>query len=259
VSALDLDGALDRLYGADLDAFVAERAGIVKTLKQEGRKAEAAQVQELRKPSLPVWVVNRLVREHRRDVDSLLQAGEGLEAAQTALLRGGDQAAFAKARDREQASARKLRGAAAKVLGARSSEATLERVVSTLRAAAGTAEGRAQLAGGRLAGEIEPHGFEAFAGVAPAPAPARPGGKDTVKRRQEAVAQAREKLKAARETEAARAKELRESGKTADAARRALDDAERTVDRARAARDAAAEAVELARDELEAAKASDAR
>ena len=113
----DLDAELDRLYAADLEAFVAERAELVRTLKRDGRKAEAAQVQELRKPSLAVWTVNRLVRVKRKDVERLLAAGESLEAAQTALVRGGDQAAFAAARDREQKALRQLRQAAGAVLG----------------------------------------------------------------------------------------------------------------------------------------------
>ena len=198
----DLDAELDRLYGADLEAFVAERAELVRALKRDGRKAEAAQVQELRKPSLAVWTVNRLVRVKRKDVERLLAAGESLEAAQTALVGGGDQAAFAAARDREQKALRQLRQAAGAVLGSRASEGTLDRVGSTLRAAAATAAGREELARGRLTAEIEPSGFGALAGLELAAAPTNaPSDKRTQsnaaarKARQEAISAARTKVK----------------------------------------------------------------
>ncbi len=47
---------LDRLYGVELADFVAERTGLARALRKEGRQAEATRVQELRKPSLSVWL-----------------------------------------------------------------------------------------------------------------------------------------------------------------------------------------------------------
>jgi hypothetical protein len=263
--AVDLESELDRMYGVELDQFVPERTRVVRALKKDGRRAEAAQVQELRKPSLPAWTVNQLVRRNRKDVDLLLAAGERLAEAQNALLGGGDQGAFAEAREREQGRLKSLRGAAREILGQRASDETIERVASTLRAAIGTAEGRAQLDEGRLTAGIEPRGFEAFTG---APVPAATTGADAAARRSkagerrsdaadrkkarlEAKAHARANLKAAREREAFLAKQLRKADHAVQAARKALDAAEREAERVRADRDRATEAVEVSRRELD--------
>jgi hypothetical protein len=259
---IDLEAGLDRLYEAEPEDFVAERKSLAKALKQDGRKDEAAQVEQLRKPTLPAWTVNQLARRKRKDFDALLTAGERLSETQQALLAGDGRAAFAEARRREQAALKRLRDDAAWILGKRASDATLDRVVSTLGSAAVTPDGRAQLAQGRLTADIEPQGFEAFAGAAPA-TPAKPRRAAAAKPaprvspqklRQEAIAAAREKLAAAREREAEATEELRAADRVAHDARRALDAAERKANRLRGDREAAADAVSAARKELEAAK-----
>jgi hypothetical protein len=272
--ALDLDHELDGLYALDLDLFVAERTRLVRVLRKEGRRAEAATVQEQRKPSLVVWTVNQLARRERRDVDLLLDAGQRLAATQTALLSGGDLTSFDDARGREQDALRRLRPAATRILGDRATPGTLDRVVATLRAAAVAEDARGDLARGRLTHEVGPAGFEAFAGIDPAPrsvprppAPERaPTRARLVDLRQdraakaavrgEAIARAQKALKAAREREGALARELRRAGQEARRARRGLDIAERELRRLEAEREAAGSQVEAARTELEAARAS---
>lgn len=265
---LDLEDGLDRLYGAELGEFVAERKQLAGALKQEGRRAEAAGVEELRKPSLPAWTVNQLARRKRKDVDALVDAGARLGEAQQALLGGSGRTPFAEARRREQAALKRLRADAAWILGKRATDATLDRVVSTLGAAAVTAEGRAQLAQGRLVSDIAPQGFEAFAAVAPADAPRtrRPAPTrktpvhDTAdnrrKAKQEAIALAREQLAAAREHEAELAEERRAAARAAGQARKALETAERKAGRLAAEHESATEAVQAARREVDAAKRS---
>ena len=122
------------------------------------------------------------------------------------------------ARRREQAALKRLRDDAAWVLGKRATDATLERVVSTLGSAAVTEDGRARLVEGRLTGDIEPQGFEAFAAARAGLHP-RAGAEEAAraeacraeprndaaerrKAQQAAVAAAHEKLQAAREREA---------------------------------------------------------
>jgi hypothetical protein len=267
---LALDAELDRLYGADLCEFVAQRKRIAAALRQEGRKAEAAEVLALRKPSLPAWAVNQLVRRSRKDVDALIEAGSRLTVAQQALVGAGDRAGFANARRQEQAVVKKLRRAAAGILDDRASEAMLERIAATLEAAAVTPAGREQLAEGRLTTEIATQGFEAFAGTLPAadagprarPAPAsagkatgkRPNDGDRKQRREEALSRARATLKAATDREADAAEQRRQADRVVKEARRALDAAERRAARVEADRAAAAEAVQAARRALDAAK-----
>ena len=268
--ALDLDAGLDRLYEAELADFIGERKQLAGALKKEGRKAEAAQVEELRKPSVPAWTVNQLARRKRKDLNALLAAGEKLEQAQQALLAGGGRAEFNAARQREQAALKQLRDDAVWVLGKRATDATLERVVSTLGSAAVTEDGRARLVEGRLTGDIEPQSFEAFAASAPAFTPdagaeeareaeaAEPKPRnDAAERRkaqQAAVAAAHEKLAGGARPRGRLTDDHRAAERAVKDARKALDAAERKAERIEAERTEAADAVAAARRELAAAK-----
>src|SRR5436190_12810921 len=121
-----LDEATERLYGVDLDEFGAERARLAKELRGEGRREEAAQLAKLRKPTIAAWILNQLVRRHRREVDLLLHAGHRLRQSQAGVVRGGERASFEQARQTE-AEAVRLLSAEAKALGA--SDAVLDQVV----------------------------------------------------------------------------------------------------------------------------------
>jgi hypothetical protein len=262
--AVDLEEELNRLYGAELDDFVAERTRLARALREEGRRAEAARVQELRKPSLSVWAVNQLARRERKDVDLLLDAGHRLAAAQRALLTGGDRKAFEQAREVEQAALKRLVQAARPILGERASTATLERVTSTLRAAAVSDDARPDLGRGRLTGDVGLAGFDAFAGVptgataprrerSPSPPPRAKEAARQAAAKREAIARARAELKAATGREKALAKELREAEHAEREARERFQRAERAVECLRADHKAAARAVEAARARLESA------
>jgi hypothetical protein len=271
--AVDLNAALDELFGVDPEAFVEERNRIAGELRKEGRRAEAAQVKELRKPNLSAWTVNQLARAYRKDVDLLLDAGHRLAAAQAEVISGGDPAGFDEARKREQEALKRLRKAAHDVLGDRSSSGTIERVTSTLRAAAVSEEGREQLARGRLTTDVEASGFEAFAGIAIAPTTKAPDRKAKPKddkrakgtkeaktpkgpSRRELVAQARSELAAAREREAEATREARNAAKAVADARKALEAAERAAEAAEADRQAAASETAATERALEAARAA---
>ena len=275
---LDLDSAIDDLYGQELDAFVGERNRVAAQLRKEGRRAEAARVKELRKPSLSAWAVNQLARRRRKDVDLLLDAGHRLASAQTAVLSGGDPERFDEARRSQNEALKRLRGAAAEVLGDRASPGTLERVSATLRAAAVSDEGRELLARGRVVGDVETTGFEAFAGLAPtagaraaprAKSAAKPPPRTTAKakskpkpepRRDEGptraqrVAEARAALSAARDLEADAVRIARDAEKALRAAQRTLEQAERDADAAEADRRAAGERTVAARQALDDAR-----
>ena len=60
--APDLEDEVDRLYGLPLEEFTPARNELAKRLRKDGRKAEAARVGELAKPSLALWTVNQLAR-----------------------------------------------------------------------------------------------------------------------------------------------------------------------------------------------------
>jgi hypothetical protein len=212
---------VDPLYELPLGEFTAARNALAKDLGDPD-------VRKLKKPTVPAWAVNQLARRRQVDMRRLLRAGEALESAQRDAVAGGDQNAFEKARRDEREAVRKLRTEAAELLGADghpASDANLERIARTLHAGAATEEGRTALREGRLDEELEPRGFEAFAGVTPAPPRKRRTGE-----RAPARPRADPRLRKAREE--------------ATEARRAADEAERTAEKARRAAERARERAE---------------
>jgi hypothetical protein len=74
------------LYGLSLDEFIPARAALVKSLRTDGQRDEAGRVSKLRKPFVAAWAVNQLVRTQPREITSLFEAGDALQAAQSELL-----------------------------------------------------------------------------------------------------------------------------------------------------------------------------
>lgn len=228
-----LERELDRLYQLAPGDFTAARDELARRLRAEDRRDLAEQVKKLRKPTVAVWLVNRLAVEREVDVMRLVKIGEALASGQAALAGGDRSDEFVEARREEERALARL-ATAARELAEREGvgEAALPRATATLRAASLTEDGRELLKRGRLTEELEPPGFEALAGLTSAPA--RP--KERSRRaQQQALEQARErarraqaeerKLVAAAETarrkadEAAkRAAELRERAEEAEAA-----------------------------------------
>jgi hypothetical protein len=226
---LTLDEALDELYGAPLEDFVAERKRLAKKLEGEDAKTLA----KARKPNVAAWVLNQLARRERRDVDLLLDAGHRLRQAQAGVLKGAEKAAFEDARRKESDALKRVTKAAERLLrDARGSvgASVLSQINEGLRAAAITEEGRELLARGRFVEPPKATGFDAFAGIE------LPGG--TLKQRG-----AKTKTKTKTKTNA---NELR----AAAAALRELEQRHRTAERAaqkaRAEADALAEEVAAA-------------
>src|SRR5215213_4719152 len=209
--ALTTADEVDRLYAAPLDQFTDERNALVRKLRDEGRRDDAEAVRALRKPSVPLWVLNQLARERPDDVRALVAAAERLS-----------------------------KGAMDEDAGRRPTDGMVDRVAAMLRAAAANPDARADLAGGRLTSEPEQSGFEAMLGAAAAPPPAREHGpkRESVDRR---------KLKEARDAVAAARAEARDLGRKADAAERDARRARKDADRAAAALAAAEERLDAAR------------
>jgi hypothetical protein len=234
-----LDEAIDELYGVGLDAFVAERARLVRELREHGDREDADELAKLRKPTVFAWALNQLARRERRDVDLLLDAGHRLREAQAGVLRGADRADFEQARQSERDALRTLEQAAAELIGearGSASRTVLAQIVSTLRTAAVSEEGRELLALGRFVAPLESEGFGALAGLAPAAADRPPAERSTAEEQREAKAG----LRAAR----ARVRELEGIASEAEARaaelRQRATDAEEAAAAARAAAEAAA-------------------
>jgi hypothetical protein len=217
---LTVDDALDDLYGAPLEDFVAERKRLAKKLAGE----EANAVAKARKPNVAAWVLNQLARRERRDVDLLLDAGHRLRQAQAGVLRGSEKGAFEDARRKESDALKRLTKAAERLL--RDTRGTvgagvLSQINEGLRAAAITEEGRELLARGRFVEPPQSTGFDAFAGIdVPTTAPktkrrAAPKKRNTQELR-EAAAALRELEQRHRAAERAAGKARAEADKLAD-------------------------------------------
>jgi hypothetical protein len=234
--------APDRLFEVPLGEFVAARDELARELREEGKTDQAAEIASLRKPAVPVWVVNQLARRRRRDVDLLLDAGHRLRAAQAEGDPERAREAFGNARDAEREATRRLRAGAEELLAEErggASDAMVERVLATLRAAAVTEEGRELLARGRLTEELQTTGFEVAASLVP---------------KRKAAPAKRPNLDAARaELERARKRD-REASRRLQAARRRAEEAEAELEEARREAEEASTALSAAKEALERAR-----
>ena len=228
----------------------------MKARRAEKRRAEASEVAALRKPSVAAWVVNQLVRTQRKAVQSLFAAGDDLARAQERAAAGeGGGDVMREATHRQRDAVRELLEAAEGLLGSDGhgvSQATMERVGETLRAAANDPDARQQVAGGCLTRELRfvgvgigvsaPSSVTGESSVKTSPeqptAPSRGSDKRKTGRRDgrtvqdETAAETREaEAEAARNAEAARVA-ARERTAAIKAARRAEAEARRAATRA---------------------------
>lgn len=270
---MDLPPEAAALLAVPPSRFGAERAAAARALADRGDPAAAA-VRKLRRPVGLAWVLNRLSRDHPRELRALLGAGDRLRAGQRRALSGQGAEALREAEGALRGAARALRLEADRLLAAEgrpAPAATLARIELLLRVAA-TGAAREPLAAATLAREPEVgdaglSGLTVLAGGLPAgppgPAPrsvARRGRDGRGAPRRGAAGDARERerrgrderkraAQAAREAErrrkehdrAARAAHREAARAAARAGReeRAAEEAER---RAREARGRAAEA-----------------
>lgn len=232
------DREADALYGLPLESFVRERDALAKRLRKEGRADEADAVKGLRKPTVVAWAVDQLAHHRPEELGRLLAAADRLREAQT---RGSDD--FAEAASAEREAVRAVTRAAGEILagaGRAASDATLDGVARTLRAAAASEEARERLERGVLTDEVEPTGFGDLLGSLAASASSAPAAKPPKvdararerKEAREALARARSHAKELREDATAAE---REAAQLARAAERAERDAEKARERAEGA------------------------
>ncbi|MGE5273313.1 MAG: hypothetical protein ACM3QU_06010 [Verrucomicrobiota bacterium] len=247
--SMGLENELDRLFGLPLGDFTRARDDLVERLKADRATEEAEAVGALRKPTVPVWTINQLSRLDRAGIRALLDAGNELRASQQRLLRGDDAGdALREAAARERRAVERLTDRARAVLEDAKRPATakvLDRIGTTLRAAAVTDDGRTLLESGRLTAELDPPGFDAFGAAGTQAAPRRkpaPKGDELAERRR----QHEERQRRRRELQAAaRAadRSAREAEREAERAEAAAAKARRVAGQARANADAAAAAL----------------
>jgi hypothetical protein len=251
----------DELYCLPLDRFVPERDALVKALRAENRREEAAAVAKLPKPSVAAWAVNQVIRAQPKQAGALWEAGDRVVEAQERVVAGKATGAdLREAIEAQRAALNPLADAARGLVTGRDQflgEQHVQAVVETLHAAAVDPVAREDVAAGRLARPLRLTGLEALPS---GPAPAAPQPKRAAAKSGE-TEQTRTRIGEREQRDTAAEKERREAEKERAAqrkeAQRALVRAERDRDAARArvqdavkARDEAAEKVKEAESEL---------
>ena len=168
-----LDREIDRLYALPLEEFTAGRNALARRLKSEGDNEAAEQVAALAKPSLPVWAINQLARQEKARMRNA--SGRGRKAPKGRRSAPSPAVApmpCARPRPtnakRSETSSSERACCSSRPVGP-ASRPVLERIRSTLGAAALAESARSTLKAGRLTDELQMSGFEALAGIEPAP------------------------------------------------------------------------------------------
>ncbi|HEY3240539.1 MAG TPA: hypothetical protein VGL92_13295 [Acidimicrobiia bacterium] len=242
---------VEDLYGLPLADFIPARDAMAKELRAAGRKEEAAEVKQARKPSLAAWALNQAARRHPEEVARLVEAGQALAEAQRAALEG-DAGGLRPAGRALSEEVEQVGGRAAGFLD-NASPVQRERIAATLRAAAADEAGADLLRRGVLVEDLEPAGFglEVAAGAA-RPPPARPRAEAKTVEAAEVEAARRELRRAEAEAGAAETRAGRRAERAEAAARRAAE-AHQEAEALRAEAEGAAAEAGAARRRAEAA------
>jgi hypothetical protein len=263
-----------RLYGLPLEDFTRERDAAARELREAKERDAAAVVAKLPKPSQASWAANTLAREQRKLVDALLDAADDLREAQEGAVSGKGAGALREAaaaqRDAIDAlveAAKELRPA-----GRKPTEQTLERLRTTLTAAATDDDVRAALDQGRLVEDATGAGAWGLmeGGDVPAAPPRKPRRtkpkKSEEKDDDRAEREARERrqqleteLREARAERRSRERELERAEKAAERAANRLEDALAAAEDAREQAEEAKADLDSARDAAEEARDVTAR
>lgn len=228
----DLEQSIDRLYGLPLDKFTSERNKLAGRLGKEGKKQDAEQVKSLKKPTLAAWAGNQLARKERMKIRALTEAAEQVRKAQAKLLEGSSPQVLKEADERLSKVTADLRGAAGALLaraGHPPSDALLDRVRQTLRAAVVNDSDLERLKRGRLVEELNPAGFGGLVGIATTSG--RSAARRDDERRKQELTAARERLTEHREAVASARAGLRDAERDAAEATKAVRAAEKRLRR----------------------------
>ncbi|MGY1636534.1 hypothetical protein ACI78V_07760 [Geodermatophilus sp. SYSU D00742] len=209
---MDLDDVADELYEVPPEEFTALRRQRQHRARDDGDRPLAKAIGALPKPSAAAWVCNLLVREHRAEIEGLVELGGMLRVAQENLA-GDSLKALNRQRSQLLTALTRQASALARERGHRVSSSVEAQVEDTLRAAMADPEAGEALLSGRLTAPMSYSGM-GTTGVRPAlrlvapprpetpAAPTRARGGDAAERRrqrEEATAVAAETRAAAEE------------------------------------------------------------
>lgn len=233
------EGVLDELITLPPQRFTAARNAAAKRLRAEGRRAAAEEIKQLARPPLSLWALNRLARTQPDVLAEFLQAAGRLREAYRV---GGDvRAATQPMRDAE-ARVVAAAGDVVRAEGGNATEAVMERLRGTLRAAAANDEVTSELRQGLLLREPEEPSIagllESMANTnvtAKTKAPASDGGaqrkavRDALAAAKSEASRARDEARAASDAEAEARQSWKRAEKLAQRAQRESDEAEKRL------------------------------
>ena len=154
-----LDDIADELYGLPPEAFTAARNARAKAARTDGDRELAAAITSLRKPTAGAWLLNHLVRQHRGEVESVIELGIRLRAAQ-GTLGASDLRALDEQRRQLTRAVAVQAVAIATGAGRKVSAQVAADVEETLRSAMVDPNAGAALATGRLTDNFSSNGLE---------------------------------------------------------------------------------------------------
>jgi hypothetical protein len=246
----ELDDVIDDLYAGPPAEFVARRTAAVKAAKADGDRELAAQIGELRKPTVSAWLVNLLVRSDADLAAQIVGLGDGLREAERSLDGPALRELSTQRRQLVRSLAARAR-ALAKPTGQKIGDTVLQELDATLTAALADPAVAREVVSGHLTAAREYAGFgtaDSAPGDTPPP-PARPPkpAKPTP---------ARGKLRLVGDSERAEPAASGESAAERDRRRRREEREQRARDEAQAAWEQAERAAAEARQRHEAAVAA---
>jgi hypothetical protein len=235
------EGSLSQVPPAD---FTKARDALARQLRERGKKEESERVAALRRPTVPLWIVNQLGRRASAAVEDLIDATQRARRAQMhAAARDELHEAMHGKRGALQRLLAEAQGAAA-AIGARITPEIQRRIQDTLQTAA--AEHPKELREGALEAELSAAGFGALLeGVSPVAVKAaaqRSAHQERIAEKKEKLAAKRDQLLRQREVRQAQEKARRlaaRAGQLEEVARRAKENADKAQAKAKEARAAA--------------------
>lgn len=227
---MDLDAVADELYSLPTGEFIVARNRSVRQARSEGDRQLAEQIRSLRRPSTAAWLTNQLVREHRGEIQPLLDLGRELREVMADL--DADELRELTQQRYRLVSALVQRGRTlGAVRGVRVTDEVAQVLRSTLEATLSDPDSARSVASGRLTEALSVSGFGSGAGAGAGAAkaahestPRSPGKgtavsdldvkrKDKARRLAERVAEAEESARTARGDLETAADRLRSAGR----------------------------------------------
>src|SRR5450755_598775 len=144
-----IDEITDELYGLPPEEFTAARTRYEKAAKAAGDRDAAARIHALAKPTVTAWLANQLAREHRDELQPLLQLGAGLRDA-TRNLAGDQLRALSRQRNELVNALVQQARQLARTAGRSVNEDAARALIDTLHAALADEDAAKLLVAGRL-------------------------------------------------------------------------------------------------------------